>query len=128
MGESDPEGPGTCEVNVYRRATTRPLELYRHSCIYGSQYLDSLGCGRHFIKALQASMSATGMIGSESFTTSAGEKQGGSSSCSLFTSYIDPTIAAVKSTGPDGWLDDLHIILFMDDTVLFATSRDKLLS
>ena len=33
MGESEPETPGTCEVNVSRQPTSRPLEVSRHSCI-----------------------------------------------------------------------------------------------
>ena len=76
--------------------------------------------------ALQQSMSSIGIIGGKEFLTSAGVKQGGGTSCNLFTSYIDPTISAVKSTGPDGWLKENHILLFMDDTVVFATSRNKM--
>ena len=88
--------------------------------------LDSIGCGTTFLMALQQSMSSIGIIGGKEFLTSAGVKQGGGTSCNLFTSYIDPTISAVKSTGPDGWLKENHILLFMDDTVVFATSRNKM--
>jgi hypothetical protein len=88
--------------------------------------LDTMGCGTTFLMALQQSMSSIGIIGGKEFQTSSGVKQGGSTSCSLFTSYIDPTISAVKSTGPDGWLKDSHILLFMDDTVVFATTRNKM--
>ena len=76
--------------------------------------------------ALQKSMTTIGLIGNETFSTSSGVKQGGSTSCMSFTSYIDPTIHAVKSLGPDGWLGECQILLFMDDTVIFATSREKM--
>ena len=88
--------------------------------------LDQLGCGSKFLKAIQRSMEAKGCIGNETFDTCIGTKQGGGTSCNTFTCYVDPTIEAVKRGGPDGWLGDTHILLFMDDTVIFATSRDKL--
>ena len=53
-------------------------------------------------------------------------KQGGCTSCPLFTCFIDTTIEAIACTGPDGWLGSLHCLLLMDDTVVFATSRHKL--
>jgi hypothetical protein len=53
-------------------------------------------------------------------------KQGGSSSVKLFTAYIDPTIDAVNSLGPDDWLEKTHILLLMDDTAIMATSREKM--
>ena len=57
-----------------------------------------------------------------------GTMQGGGTSCTCntFTCYLDPTIEAVKRGGPDRWLGDTHILLFMDDTVIFATSKNKL--
>ena len=71
-------------------------------------------------------MQSTGLIGNNKFTTTAGVKQGGSSSCNQFTAYIDPTIDAVNAFGPDDWLNNLHILRLMDDTVIFATSRGNL--
>jgi hypothetical protein len=71
-------------------------------------------------------MAATGTIGNESFDTTSGMKQGGSSSVKLFTAYIDPTIDAVNSLGPDDWLEKTHILLLMDDTAIMATSREKM--
>ena len=90
------------------------------------QYLDQRGCGNQFLQALQQSMTSTGVIGNTTFTTSQGVKQGGSSSCNSFTAYIDPTIDAVNTFGPDNWLENLHILLLMDDTVVFASSREAL--
>ena len=51
---------------------------------------------------------------------------GSSKNCPLFTCFIDETVKALKQTGPDSWLEDLHCLLLMDDTVIFASSRDKL--
>ena len=90
------------------------------------EYLDSKGCGSVFLKALQNSMISSGIIGDELFNTGAGVKQGGNTSCNSFTSYIDPAIDAVNTTGPDGWLDDIHMFLLMDDTAILATSRENM--
>ena len=46
--------------------------------------------------------------------------------CPLFVFFHDATVEAVNSFGPDGWLDTLHILLLMDDTVIFATSKERL--
>ena len=73
------------------------------------QYLDSRGCGNIFLRALQHSMTSSGVLGNDTFTTNSGVKQGGSTSCNSFTGYIDPTIDAVKSCGPDSWLGDINI-------------------
>ena len=92
-----------------------------------AQYLDEKGCGTRFLQAIQASLQqSSGKIGSELFTTTAGVRQGGSTSCPLFTFFIDPTIKAVGDDGPDKWLGDLHALLLMDDTAIFATSRERM--
>ena len=89
--------------------------------------LDAKGCGTLFLKALAASFSqASGVIGTQHFSTSAGVRQGASTSCPLFTFFIDPTVDAVAADGPDGWLGNLHSLLLMDDTVIFATSRKQM--
>ena len=91
------------------------------------QHLDDRGCGSRFLSALQAATRlSTGVIGSSTFTATSGVKQGGCTSCLLFTCFIDTTIEAIACTGPDGWLGSLHCLLLMDDTVVFATSRHKL--
>ena len=41
--------------------------------------------------------------------------------------YVESTIEAVSSGGPDGWLGDLHSLLLMDDTAVLATSRESML-
>ena len=55
-----------------------------------------------------------------------GVKQGSSASCILFIIYVDRMIRMVKTAfEADGFLGSLHMLMLMDDTVLFATSRDK---
>lgn len=53
-------------------------------------------------------------------------RQGGSTSCSLFTYYINVTIRKIAEFGVDGFLGVLHCLLLMDDTVILATSRDAM--
>ena len=89
--------------------------------------LHKKGCGTIFLMAISAALvCSAGLIGSQMFDTSAGVRQGASSSCPLFVFFIDATIEAINSYGPDGWLDTLHTLLLMDDTVIFATSKAAL--
>ena len=68
-------------------------------------------------------MTSSGVLGNVTFSTRSGIKQGGSTSCNSFTGYIAPTIDAVKSCGPDIWHSDIHILLFIEDSVILASSR-----
>ena len=91
------------------------------------QILDSKGCGTRFLTTIVNSLTNTsGVIGSESFQSTAGVCQGASISCPLFIMYVESTIDAVSSYGPDGWLGDLHSLLLMDDTAILATSRESM--
>ena len=55
-----------------------------------------------------------------------GVKQGAATSGILFIIYIDRMLKMIKSRiNDDGFLKVLHALLLMDDTVLFATSREK---
>ena len=92
------------------------------------QILDSKGCGSRFLSAIASTLTnSSGVIGSESFQATAGVRQGASLSCSLFILYVESTIEAVSSSGPDGWLGNLHSLLLMDDTAVLATSRESML-
>ena len=64
------------------------------------------------------------MLGSEYFQSYRGAKQGAANSCALFTFYVNGTIQKLKEFGEDGFLGNLHSLLFMDDTVILATSRE----
>ena len=79
------------------------------------------------MRAITSSLKNTkNTLGCELFTSSAGIKQGAANSCSLFTFYINSTIKAIKSFGKDGYLQNFHSLLFMDDTAVLATSRDAM--
>jgi hypothetical protein len=86
------------------------------------------GCGDRFLSAVgKGLMDNFGVIGDAQFKYSNGVKQGSSTSCSLFTFYLDQTVRAVSTHMPDGFLKDNHILLLMDDTVLLATSRTAMM-
>ena len=90
--------------------------------------LAAAGCGLRFLRAIANTLNrTTGIVGEESFLASAGVRQGGLTSCSLFTFYINSTIRKLNELGPDGFLGNLHSLLLMDDTVILATSRDGIL-
>ena len=125
-----------CLLIDIARKTKRPLFLafidYRkaYDKLNRSIFLCMLvakGCGAKFVKAVSKSVSkTTGVIGNEQFSATEGVKQGSCTSCPMFCFYVDATIEAVKACGEDGWLGNLNLLLFMDDTVIFATSQRML--
>ena len=91
--------------------------------------LKSLGCGQLFLRMLTAIYSSTKMVlKSATIIASQGLKQGAATSVLLFIIYVDRMVKMVKQeVGTDGFLGILHMLLFMDDTVLIATSREQLI-
>ncbi len=86
--------------------------------------LPEQGCGAQFLSAIANTLKETdNIIGSKSFKATAGVHQGGATSCSLFTFYVNAIIRKVTKFGPDGFLYMVHLLMLMDDTVIFATSR-----
>ena len=55
-----------------------------------------------------------------------GVKQGSSASSLLFIIYVDKMIKMVKAFESDGFLGALHILMLMDDTILFASTKENL--
>ena len=91
------------------------------------QKLADQGCGNRYLTALANTLKNTrNSLGNAIFTSSTGVKQGAANSCSLFTFYINSTVKAIKQFGSDGFLEHLHCLLFMDDTVVLATSREAM--
>jgi hypothetical protein len=87
------------------------------------------GCGQRFLLAIAKSLEKTvNVIGKETLNTVEGVKQGGATSCALFTFYLDFITANVNSYGNDDYLGDLHSLLLMDDTAIIATSRESMQS
>ena len=90
--------------------------------------LATRGCGANFLSALTHMLrNTTNIIGSHYSCATAGVKQGSPTSSSLFNFYINDTITRIKQHQPDGFLKELHILLFMDDTVILATSRQTMI-
>jgi hypothetical protein len=91
--------------------------------------LAKAGCGKVFLTALTRSLSNTmNSIGETIFQSVSGVRQGGPTSCSLFTFYVDIiNNSLVQKCRPDGFLKDLHSMMLMDDTAILATSREALI-
>lgn len=90
--------------------------------------LQTRGCGRTMLHAIIALYSGTKFIlKSAIISFNMGVLQGASTSGLLFTLYLDRMIDMVKQEyARDGFLGALNILLLMDDTVILATSREKL--
>ena len=90
--------------------------------------LKTTGCGGVMLKILQAIYRNTKFLfESVIILANLGVKQGSSASCILFIIYVDRMIKMVKGAfEEDGFLGSLHMLLLMDDTVLFATTKEKL--
>ena len=89
--------------------------------------LRHLGCGATMMLALMSMYSVTtSILGSTTITASIGVKQGSPTSCFLFVLFVDMLIRKLKECGNDGFLEWLHVLMLMDDTVILATSRTKL--
>ena len=89
--------------------------------------LKTLGCGVTMVLAVGAMYSNTQLIlGTAIITAAIGVRQGSPTSCFLFTLYVNKLIELLRSRCPnDGFLGWIHCLLLMDDTVIFATTRDK---
>jgi hypothetical protein len=91
--------------------------------------MDSLklaGCGSRFLHALGESLKHMfNQLEEYLITNSQGVKQGGPTSCPLFTFFINDTITAVNLSDNDHFLKDLHSLLSMDDTAILAESLWK---
>ena len=92
--------------------------------------LKELGCGAAFLAAIAATYHTTqSLLGTALITTICGVRQGMPTSCPLFLAYVHNLIKMVKEThNPDGFLEWLHIIMLMDDTVLMATTRESMIA
>ncbi len=85
--------------------------------------LTQSGRGAVFLSAITKTLKFTrSVIGDSLVDATAGVRQGGSNSCSLFTFYISMTIRKIAEYGVDGFLGLLHCLLLTDDTIILATS------
>ena len=91
------------------------------------QVLKLLGCGATMLVALMALYSSTtSLLGSAFITATIGVRQGSPTSCFLFILFVDVLIRRLKACPDDGWLKWLHSLMLMDDTVIFATTRERM--
>ncbi len=82
------------------------------------------GCAAQFLSAIANTLKDThNIISSKSFKVTAEVHRGGATSCSLFTFYVNAIIRKVNEIGPEGFLKMVHLLMLMDDTVIFTTSR-----
>ena len=89
--------------------------------------LKKAGCGRFMLRAILAMYKTTKILcENTTISTNSGVKQGSPSSGFLFTFFINPLVKLLKQLGTDDYLDDLHCLLMMDDSIIFATTREKL--
>ena len=89
--------------------------------------LSENGCGRRMLVALAAGLKdSQSVLNRKIIRSSMGVRQGGGSSCFLFTMFVNPLIRLLKALPPDGFLQDLHSLLLMDDAVIFASSRERM--
>ena len=66
------------------------------------------------------------ILGSAIITATIGVRQGSPTSCFLFVLVVNDLIRNLKEKClPDGFLNWLHSLMLMDDTVILATSRER---
>ena len=91
--------------------------------------LIELGCGATMLGALISMYTNTSnILGSTVITSTIGVRQGSPTSCYLFIIFVDVLILMLKSKcSPEPILGWLHCLMLMDDTVILATSREKMM-
>ena len=96
--------------------------------MYMLNLLKKLGCGIVMLTAIISMYWLTRFVlGSTVISAALGVKQGSPTSCFLFILFVDEFVRFIKEHSiPDGFLDWLHLLMLMDDTVIFATSRERL--
>ena len=92
------------------------------------EILKKVGCGKRFLSALIAIYKDTvNILNSEYIKAKIGVKQGGPMSCLLFIIYLNILAVMIKALGNDSYLQDVHALMLMDDTVLLASTREKMI-
>lgn len=85
--------------------------------------LHDLGCRSRMLAAL-AAMNAAMWIGTAAVEYKIGVRQGFPTSCLLFIVFVNAMIKLIKSNcRAEGFLQWLHLLVLMDDTVLLSMHR-----
>ena len=67
------------------------------------------------------------ILNSEYVKAKIGVKQGGHMSCLLFIIYLDILAVMIRALGNDSYLQDVHALMLMDDTVLLGSTRERII-
>ena len=90
--------------------------------------LKRLGCGKRFLRAIISIYKNTvNILHSEHIRATVGVKQGGPMSCILFIIYLNTLAVMLRKLEKDSFLSDVHALMLMDDTVLLASSRERII-
>lgn len=102
-------------------------DLVPHCKLVG--ILKRLGCGMVMLASLVALYNVTkSVVGGILIASTFEVRQGSLTPCLLFIIFVDKLIKIVKqSCLPDGLLCWLHTLVLMDNTVLLATSRERMI-
>lgn len=93
------------------------------------EVLREAGCGKVMLAALRAMYRVTECVmGSAVVGATQGVRQGLSTSCFLFVLYVNVLIKRLKNVcQPEPFLQWLHVLMLMDDTVLLSTTRSGIM-
>lgn len=90
------------------------------------EVLKQAGCGKVMLAALIALWRVTeSIIGSAVATATQCIKQGVSTSCFLFIIFVNELTKRIKMCQSEPFLQWLHILVLLDDTVLLSTTRTR---
>lgn len=88
-----------------------------------------IGCGMVMLAAVMSMYSVTeGIVGSSVVTATVGVRQGLSTSCFLFIIFVNDLIKSIKQKCQrEMFIEWLHILMLVDDTVLLSTNRENMI-
>ena len=91
--------------------------------------LKRMGCGAVMLAALVAMYRVTeSIVGTAVVSATRGVRQGCPTSCPLFILFVNQLIKLMKEKcNPERYIQWLHILALMDDTVLLATTRHSMI-
>ena len=90
--------------------------------------LRKLGCGLTMLLSILAMYQVTkSLLGMAVITAIVGVRQGSPTSCFLFTIFVNELIVMlIMRRADDGFLCWLHSLMLMHDTIILATTRERL--
>ena len=91
------------------------------------EILKNIGRGKRFLRALISTYkNKVNILNSEYIKATIGVKQGEPISCLLFIIYLNVLAVMLRMLPSDSFLMDIHAMMFADDTVLLASTREKI--